>query len=209
MLAPLIGDICLLIGLSVLMLPIMATELSRPRDGVWGAVVLLLGLVLVTSGDRLRGAPMVGVICATLLICRLGVEVGRSRWNQLSDHEQQRLGSKERWSTSFAQLGAVMVRLFSSVATLLTLFQSRPKPGNSGKKWVRPEDTKPGKALPMKANQKDREASLTSIDNNLDEASAQATSPRSGTDEALLDSSCEDQSQATAESDCESETHED
>ena len=30
------------------LLPLLAVELSRPRDGAWGALVLLLGLVLVT-----------------------------------------------------------------------------------------------------------------------------------------------------------------
>ena len=139
MLASLIGEICLLIGVSVLLLPLMATELSRPRDGVWGSVILLLGLVLITSSDRLRGAPMLGLLCATLLISRLGLEVGQSRWQQLSEEEQQRLGSRERWATSFDQLGAVIGRLLSSTATLLTLVQPKQKPSARGKKWVRPE----------------------------------------------------------------------
>ena len=68
MLATLSGDLCLLFGLGLLLLPLLAVELSRPRDGVWGAVVLLLGLVLVTSSDRLRGAPMLAVLCGSLLI---------------------------------------------------------------------------------------------------------------------------------------------
>ena len=33
MLATLTGDLCLLVGLAVLLLPLLATELSRPRDG--------------------------------------------------------------------------------------------------------------------------------------------------------------------------------
>ena len=78
MLATLSGDLCLLLGLALLLLPLLAVELSRPRDGVWGAVVLLLGLVLVTSTDRLRGAPMLAVLCAGLLIARLGSEVGQA-----------------------------------------------------------------------------------------------------------------------------------
>ena len=81
MLATLSGDLCLLLGLALLLLPLLAVELSRPRDGVWGAVVLLLGLVLVTSSDRLRGAPMLAVLCAGLLIARLAAEVGQGRWN--------------------------------------------------------------------------------------------------------------------------------
>ena len=111
MLATLSGDLCLLFGLGLLLLPLLAVELSRPRDGVWGAVVLLLGLVLVTSSDRLRGAPMLAVLCGSLLISRLSAEVGRARWMALSEEERQRLGSSAHWLTSLHQLGTAVSSL--------------------------------------------------------------------------------------------------
>lgn len=52
MLATLGGILALVLGLVILLLPLLATELSRPRDSFWGAVVLLLGLVLVTKIGR-------------------------------------------------------------------------------------------------------------------------------------------------------------
>ena len=85
MLATLSGDLCLIFGLALLFLPLLAVELSRPRDGFWGAIVLLLGLVLVTSSDRLRGAPMLAVLFGSLLITRLTKEVAQARWQVLSD----------------------------------------------------------------------------------------------------------------------------
>jgi len=51
MFATLGGTLTLLVGLAVLLLPLLANELSRPRDAAWGAVVLLLGLVLVTCAE--------------------------------------------------------------------------------------------------------------------------------------------------------------
>ena len=45
MVATLGGLAALLVGLAILLLPLLATELSRPRDSAWGAVMLLLGLV--------------------------------------------------------------------------------------------------------------------------------------------------------------------
>ena len=153
MLATLTGDLCLLVGLAILLLPLLATELSRPRDGVWGAIVLLLGLVLVTSSDRLRGAPMLAVACGALLISRLGVEVAQARWNQLSSEEQQRLSSSERWSTSVQQLIAAVVSLSGNAGSLLSNIKpSAPSTGSnpkregaskSGKRWVRPEANPP------------------------------------------------------------------
>jgi hypothetical protein len=96
MLANVGGSLALGLGLVVLLLPLLTPELSRPRDAAWGALVLLLGLALVTSSDRLTGSPMVVVVCAGLLIGRLATEVGQARWRQLSPEEQQRLGSVER-----------------------------------------------------------------------------------------------------------------
>ena len=165
MLATLTGDLCLLAGLAVLLLPLLATELSRPRDGAWGAVILLLGLVLVTSSDRLRGAPMLAVACAGLLISRLGAEVGQARWQQLSDEERQRLGSRERWATSLQQLTTVLASLVSATADTLKSLKPAAKTGTN-KLWVRPEqpsadadlDTPPSDESSEKSEQSEQPA---------------------------------------------------
>jgi hypothetical protein len=153
MLATLGGALALVVGVAVLLLPVLVNELSRPRDAAWGAVVLLLGLVLVTSAERLTGAPMLAVLCGGLLIGRLGSEVGLARWQQLTPEERGRLGSRERWRSGLAQLGASLAGLLGmaggaigGVGSALGGLGSalgglgkggRPRP--SGKRWVRPE----------------------------------------------------------------------
>ena len=139
MLATLSGDLCLLLGLALLLLPLLAVELRRPRDRVWGAVVLLLGLVLVTSTDRLRGAPMLAVLCAGLLIARLGSEVGQARWNSLSETEQQRFTSLDHWRTSLQQLLITTGRVGEGLGGIAKQLKPAGKSGVKGKKWVRPE----------------------------------------------------------------------
>ena len=145
MLATLGGILALIVGLALLLLPVIVGELSRPRDSGWGAVVLLLGLVLVTSAERLTGAPMLAVLCGGLLIGRLGTEVAQARWRQLSSEEQAALRSSERWRTSLDQLVTVVAQLIASLlhtfATLnqvlrQSLGQRRPSQG-SGKRWIR------------------------------------------------------------------------
>jgi hypothetical protein len=147
MLATLGGALALVTGLAVLVLPLLLPELSRARDAVWGAVVLLLGLVLVTSAERLRGAPMLGVLCGGLLIGRLGVEVAQARWRQLSEPEQQRLWSPERWQTALQQFSATAARLpalLSQVGQVLgEWLRERRQPKVSAKRWVRPEPGEP------------------------------------------------------------------
>ena len=143
MLATLGGALALATGLAVLALPLLLPELSRARDAVWGAVVLLLGLVLVTSAERLRGAPMLGVLCGGLLIGRLSVEVAQARWRQLSEQEQQRLWSPERWQTALQQFGTTAARLPALLIQaghgLGAWLQERRQPRTTGKRWVRPE----------------------------------------------------------------------
>ena len=41
MLASLSGSLALAIGVAVMLLPLLSPELSRPRDAVWGAVLLM------------------------------------------------------------------------------------------------------------------------------------------------------------------------
>ena len=144
MLSTISGDICLLFGLALLLLPLLAVELSRPRDGAWGALVLLLGLVLVTSSDRMRGAPMLAVLCGSLLVARLSAEVGQGRWRALSDAERQRLSSSEHWFNNLKQLKTTATSLGEGLGEGLGGMAKQLKPagrsGVSGKKWVRPED---------------------------------------------------------------------
>ena len=133
----------MLLGLVLLLLPLLAAELSRPRDSFWGAVVLLLGLDLVTCADRLTGAPMLGVLCGGLLIGRLGLEVAQTRWFRLTPEEQQKLLQLERWQTLLGQLGEAVGRMLALVAGgasgAVGWLQRQRQPRTSGKRWVRPE----------------------------------------------------------------------
>ena len=144
MLATLGGTLALLVGLTVMLLPLLATELSRPRDAAWGSVVLLLGLTLVTSADRLTGSPMLAVLCGGLLIARLGSEVLQSRWRMLTPEEQQRIASLERWQTSLGELFSSSSKaaavLNETGGSLLSAFKGGPKPGKTSKRWVRSEN---------------------------------------------------------------------
>ena len=145
MLATLTGFLALLLGLSLLLLPLLVTELSRPRDSAWGAVVLLLGLVLVTSAERLTGAPMLAVLCGGLLVGRLGGEVAQGRWRALSDEERQDLRSSARWSRSLNQLAAAVASLVQSslaLTAVVSAWLAERRQGRShGKRWVRAEAT--------------------------------------------------------------------
>lgn len=147
MVATLAGLGALLLGLALLLLPLLANELSRPGDSAWGALVLVLALVLVTSADRLSGSPMLAVISGGLLVGRLTVEVGRGRWHQLTPEERGRLGTGERWRASLSQARTALLGLLEGIgeqgAALLARWRERGPSKASGKRWVRPETAAP------------------------------------------------------------------
>ena len=181
MIASLSGTLALVVGLAVLLLPLLATEMSRPRDAMWGAVVLLLGLTLVTSADRLTGSPMLAVLCGGLLIGRLGIEVLQLRWRALTSEEQQRLLSVERWQTSLSELVVSVAKGIAAVSAasgtvLAALKRGGGSKGSSGKRWVRAEGapTSAVAAQPAQPEPAPVVSSFAEIDQLLQAAVSQA-----------------------------------
>lgn len=217
MLATLGGSLAFLAGLLVLLLPLLVPELSRPRDSVWGALVLILGLVLVTSADRLSGAPMLAVLCGGLLIGRLSVEVGLGRWRQLSCDEQVRLTGVERWRTSLQQLAAALMRLISQAGStlggLLTWLKERrdasAKARETTKRWVRPE---PGAADTPEANSEASDHDVTTVESfdEIEQLIEQAGAATLGADHSGgsdEDAQAESAPATDGEADCGEEPH--
>ena len=145
-LAVLIGSLALVAGLLLMLLPLVASELARPRDSFWAAVVLLLGLVLVTASDRLTGAPMLGVLCGGLLIGRLGSEVGQQRWGALEPAQQQRFSETSYWTQQLEQLRGAAAKLLAAGGIIASWLQERLKKPEVSKRWVRADAT--GEATP-------------------------------------------------------------
>ena len=148
-LAVLIGSLALLAGLLLMLLPLVASELARPRDSFWAAVVLLLGLVLVTASERLTGAPMLGVLCGGLLIGRLGSEVGQQRWGALEPAQQQRFSETSYWSEQLQQLRGAAAKLLAAGGIVVSWLQERLKKPEVSKRWVRADAT--AEATPTEA----------------------------------------------------------
>ena len=148
-LAVLIGSLALIAGLLLMVLPLVASELARPRDSFWAAVVLLLGLVLVTASERLTGAPMLGVMCGGLLIGRLGSEVGQQRWSALEPAQQQRLSETSYWMEQLQQLRGAAAKLLAAGGIVASWLQERLNKPEVSKRWVRADAT--GEATPSEA----------------------------------------------------------
>jgi|ETN02SMinimDraft_4_1059925.scaffolds.fasta_scaffold162573_1 isoleucyl-tRNA synthetase len=140
MLAIFVGDVTLLFGFLVLLLPLLLTELSRPRDPLWGSLVLLLGLGLVTSHDRFNGTLLLVLVSGSFVTSKLVTEVAQSRWQQLSTDEKNRLTSLERWNTGIRQLLEIFSRLGMILSGRIKTLRPSAPAKTTKKKWVRPEN---------------------------------------------------------------------
>ena len=82
---------------------------------------------------------MLAVLCAGLLIARLGSEVVQARWNSLSETEQQRFTSLDHWRISLQQLLITTGRVGEGISGIAKQLTPAGKSGVTGKRWVRPE----------------------------------------------------------------------
>ena len=111
MLISIFGYFFLFVGFIVLVLPIMVVELCRPRDWLYGGLFLFLGLFLLVENVLLRGSINLLVVCMSILLGKMMLEIVQNRWYQLSSEEKKRIASFERWFESFKQLGQIFTLL--------------------------------------------------------------------------------------------------
>ncbi len=141
MLAVLIGDLSVLVGFVILLLPLLIAELSRARDSLWGALIVVLGLILITENDRFRGSPMLAVLLGGLILSRLLLEISSNRWQQLTPEEQLALKSFSKWNISIRQLFLVFAKLGSISFEMIKAFFPKKNSASTVKKWIRPDSS--------------------------------------------------------------------
>ena len=139
MVASIFGYLYFFIGLSILALPLMIVELSRPRDWLMGGLFLFLGLFLLVENDLFRGSINLLVISMAILYGKMSLEISQTRWYQLSSEEKKKIGSFQRWVESFRQLGQSFVLIGKSFLNFFTSFPNKSKKSSEEKKWVHPE----------------------------------------------------------------------
>ena len=132
MLAIVIGNLLFILGFFIVLLPIIIAEISRPRDSVWGALIMILGLILFSSYERFNGSPMLAVLLGSFLFSRLLLEVSQNRWQQLTFEEKSDLRTFSRFKNSFKEIISAFGKLNSIVLDIFNLFKPKPKPSSIG-----------------------------------------------------------------------------
>ncbi len=139
MISLILGCVSILLGFLILLLPLLLTELSRPRDGLLGSLFLAQGLVLYLDSDLFKGSPLIVLVVGVIIFSKMLLEIAESRWERLAVEEKNRIRSLERWYTSFSQLASVLKEMVKSIFQLHKILAIQPKKKVITKKWVRPE----------------------------------------------------------------------
>ena len=111
MLVAFVGYFSIVLGLLILALPLLLAELSRPKDAVWGAMIMVLGLILITSNQSFDGSLILAVILNSIIISRLLLEISQYRWQQLDAEEKIDLTTYRRWKQSFSQFFSAFLNM--------------------------------------------------------------------------------------------------
>ena len=132
------GYTFIFVGLSILVLPLMLVELSRPRDWLMGGIFLFFGFFLLVENDLLRGSINLLIISMAILCGKMLSEIIQSRFYRLSDQEKNRIASLDRWFESFQQLGQIFSLLGNLILNFFKGFWNQSKKPLKEKKWVHP-----------------------------------------------------------------------
>ena len=132
------GYFCLLLGIWTVFLPLLFTEISRPKDSIWGALISIVGLILITDSDRFTLLTSFAVIVQGVVSIRLLLEVIQYRFEVLSEEEKTKIKSIDRFNMSMSQSFLALAKIGSIFFDLIKVFQ--PKEKKMQKKWVRPEN---------------------------------------------------------------------
>ena len=138
MFIPFLGGLFLAFGVLVLVIPLILTELSRPRDWLMGGILLFLGLFLLEENDILRGSINLLLVAMAILIGKMMLEIFQNRWNQLSGDEKKGIRSFERWLKSFKQLGQILGFLSNGFLNFFKVLTNQSDKSLKEKKWVHP-----------------------------------------------------------------------
>ncbi len=159
MLAVLIGVLSILVGILTLLLPLFLTELSRARDSFWGAIIIVLGLTVITMSHRFAGSSVLVLLLGLCVCARLIMEVGQHRWQLLTPEEKNAFKTFGRWDKGIRELFLTFRKLVSVLFELIQTFKLSKDSSVTGKKWVRADslsEKKSEKALELnsKSSQK-------------------------------------------------------
>ena len=133
-----IGSFYLLLGSLFLLVPLIYLELGRPKDLVKAFLSLLIGFILITKNKDFNNLSFAILLLITILVVFYLVEIFSFRWNQLTDHEKNKITTYLEFKKNLSKITEAFTLGFSKFKNNLNFQKIKDADENiNQKRWVR------------------------------------------------------------------------
>ena len=133
-----LGFFYIFIGTVFLLVPLIYLELGRVKDLIKAFLNLLIGLILIIKNKTIDESFFIIFLLLTILVVFYLVELFKSRWNQLTDKEKNKLTTFMEFKNNLLKiLEAINLGVKNLSKTLNSFNFDKNNRNISPKKWVR------------------------------------------------------------------------
>ena len=133
-----LGSFYIFIGTVFLLVPLIYLELGRAKDLIKAFLNLLIGLILIIKNKTLDESFFFIFLLLTILVVLYLVELLKSRWNQLTNKERNKLTTFMEFKNNLSKILEAINLGVKNLSKTLNFFNFDKNNRNiSPKKWVR------------------------------------------------------------------------
>ena len=132
------GSFYIFIGTVFLLVPLIYLELGRAKDLIKAFLNLLIGLILIIKNKTIDESFFLIFLLLTILVVLYLVELFKSRWNQLTNKEINKLTTFMEFKNNLSKILEAINLGVKNLSKTLNFFNFDKNNRNiSPKKWVR------------------------------------------------------------------------
>ena len=133
-----LGSFYILTGTIFLFVPLIYLEVGKPKDLIKAFLNLSTGFILIIKNKTIDISFFMILFLLTVLVALYLIELFLSRWNQLTDHEKNKLTTFLEFKNNLSKVIEAInlgMRNFAKPISLFNLNKNNQK--INPKKWVR------------------------------------------------------------------------
>ena len=133
-----LGSFYILTGTIFLFIPLIYLEVGKPKDLIKAFLNLSTGFILIIKNKTIDISFFMILFLLTVLVALYLIELFLSRWNQLTDHEKNKLTTFLEFKNNLSKVIEAInlgMRNFAKPISLFNLNKNNQK--INPKKWVR------------------------------------------------------------------------
>ena len=133
-----LGSFYIFIGTVFLLVPLIYLELGRAKDLIKAFLNLLIGLILIIKNKTIDESFFLIFLLLTILVVLYLVEIFKSRWNQLTVKERNKLTTFMEFKNNLSKILEAINLGIKNLSKTCNFFNFDKNNRNiNPKKWVR------------------------------------------------------------------------